>query len=303
MPLLKIFRRHKLRTKEAQLKRALKGIIVVSPLIWLFINVMLLTIAFLLLPPQLIMSRIVELFQIFIMMNGWFWAGLMFTYLLRDQSHKFISPTFSCSLGRNDGFLTYAPPMIKDNQVIEPQFTIRTGSGFEAMNLYSAGKIIMIYPTKYETHLLSGGISCYSWLRACTVDQIPENARIALVREGVAHGVFADPNTEVWFSRTVFDVGRMAPNREDLAWDVGRDELIAEINRLKAIVQEKDFQIESYELGRSRQAFMLRPEDANFKTHYQTPSRSVGDRARELYEGQEEGFMSEAERRRRWKYP
>jgi hypothetical protein len=298
------FRRKDPGMERAQhLRRALKGIIIVSPLVWILVNALILSMAFMLMPDRMIMPKSVELFQIFLMLNGWFWAGMMFTYLLRDQSRKIITPNISASLGKDDGFLSYAPPMIKDSKMVEPQFTLRTAGGFDAMHVNSYGKTIFIYPTKYEVTLPKGGIAVYAWLRACTIDQIAENARVALQREGVAQGIFVDPNTEVWFSRTIFDVGRMAPNREDLAWDLASDEMISEINRLKAIVQEKDFQIESYELGRSRRAFMERPANEDFRSQYQRPSQSVGERSMDLLGTENEGLSSDYERRKRWKYP
>jgi len=284
----------KQKNKATTLQRSLKGVIVVSPIIWILINVAILGFMFLILPNRMIIGKGTMLFMMALMINGWFWAALLSTYLFRDASHKFIAPNINASLGEHDGFITYAPELRREGKIIEPEYIIRVLSGFSAYGIHTKGRVITAYPAQYEHIFPDSGVICYSWLRCCTIDQVAETVRTALVREGVAHGIYIDPNDEIWFGRTMFNIGELSPDKVDVSWDIARDELIQEINRLKSIVQEKDYQIESYEVSRSRQAHLQRPADADFRSKYQQPPESVAERGRRLYGDEEE----EAERRR-----
>lgn len=274
--------------------KSLKGIIVVSPLIWILVNVVILGVLFFILPDSMIIGKGAMLFLMALIVNGWFWAALLSTYLFRDASHKFIAPNINASLGEHDGFITIAPEIRKDGKIIEPEYVIRVLAGFSAYGIHTKGHVIVAYPSQYEHVFPDSGVICYAWLRCCTVDQVAENVRIALVREGVAHGIFVNPNDEIWFGRTLFDVGERAPDKVEVAWDVARDELMLEINRLKAIVQEKDYQIEAYEKARSLEAYRRSPADIDFRTKYQQPPETVAERGRRLY-----GYEEEEESKRR----
>jgi hypothetical protein len=283
--------------KVSGLQKSLKGIIVVSPLLWLIINVAILAMLFLLLPKEMIIGRFAMLFIMALVINGWFWAGLLSSYLFRDASHKFMAPNVTASLGKDDGFITHAPEIRVDGKIIEPQYTIRAISGFAAYGIHTKGRIIVAYPTEYETIFPGAGVNSYAWLRSCSIDQVAENVRIALVREGAAHGIYTSPRDEIWFSRTVFNIGDIAPNRLDIAWDLAVDEKQREINRLKAIVQEKDYQIESYELARSREAYKLRPASDDFRDRYHEPPESMAERSKRLYPDPDDEYEN---RRRRF---
>ncbi len=286
----------KKKNKTSTLQKSLKGVIVVSPLLWLVLNVAILSLLFMLLPKAMIIGRFTMLFLVALIINGWFWAGLLSTYLFRDASHKFMSPNITASLGEKDGFITYAPEVRHGNKIIEPQYTIRVISGFSAYGIHTRGRIIVAYPTLYETIFPGSGVNCYAWLRACSIEQVAENVRIALVREGAAHGVYTSASDEIWFTRTQFDIGETAPNRVDMAWDLALDEKQKQINQLKSIVQEKDYQIESYELSRSRSAFAMRPADEDFRNKYHDPPESVADRSKRLYDDRDDEYIDRKRR-------
>ena len=291
---MSLFKRNK--NKANSIEKSLQGVIVVSPLIWILINVSMLLMFFLILPKEMMISKLGMLFLLMALINGWFWAALLSSYLFRDASHKFVAPNINASLGEHDGFLTIAPEVRENGKIVEPEFIIRVISGFSAYGIHTKGRVIVAYPTQYEHIFPDSGIICYTWLRCCTIEQVAETVRNALVREGVAHGIYLHPNDQIWFGRTLFNIGESSPDKVDVKWDVGKDALMAEINRLKSIGQEKDYQIESYELARSREAHLLRPAEADFRTKYQTPPDSVAERSRKMY-SDEEDYESNKRRR------
>lgn len=284
---MSIFKR-KRKNKVSSIEKSLQGIIVVSPLIWVLVNLSILGMMFLLLPNEMIIGKGAMLFIIAIMINGWFWAALLSSYLFRDASHKFVAPNINASLGEHDGFITIAPEVRKEGKILEPEFIIRVISGFSAYGIHTKGRVIVAYPSQYEHVFPDSGILCYTWLRCCTIEQVADTVRNALVREGVAHGIFINPDDQIWFGRTLFDIGEASPDKVEVSWDSARDELMEQINRLKSIVQEKDYQIESYELSRSREAHLLRPVDEDFRNKYQQPPESVAERARKMYSDEED---------------
>jgi hypothetical protein len=283
--------------KRSTLEKSLRGIIVVSPILWLLINIMVLGLAILLMPSAMIVSNLLMVFLFALIINGWFWAGLLTTYLFRDQSKKFECPNFSAPLGEKDGFVTYVPAQIEKGKIIEPQYIIRRIGGFSAFGLHTKGNVIVAYPAEYEKNMLAGGIVCFCWLRSCSIDQVAENVRNSIVREGVLSDLFT-ASTDIRFSRTIYIPGQQVPEETHIAWDVGRDAYIAEINRLKAMTQEKDYQLESYETSRSREAFKLRPADDGFREKYNVPPESVDEKTRRLYQQADEE-LDERRRRRR----
>lgn len=292
----------KRKKKRSVLTKTITGIIVVSPLLLLLFNLLTLGLLWLLLPHRMTMDRWVMVFVFGIAINGWFLAGVLFTYFFRDQSDKFVCPTFSCSLGENQGFITYIPPIIKEGKIIEPQYTARALGGFSFGRhggIHTMGRVIAVYPTKYEIYLSGGGIACYSWLRSCKVDQVARNVRDMLVRVGAAEGIFVDADTDIWFSRTVMDVGEMIPDPEKIAWDTALDEHIAEVNRLKGLVGEKNYQVESYTLADSLRAARERPADTDFREKYHEPPESVAERTGRIYESERDREAAK-KRRQQW---
>ena len=292
---MKILRRKK---NKSQLTKSIQGIIIVSPILWLVINILFLSMAFLLLPKMMIVPRWLMLLLLALIINGWFWAALLFTYLFRDQSHKFIAPNISASLGEEDGFITYAP-MIPDEKgaIIEPQFTVRAVSGFSAFNFHIRGRVLTAYPTAYETYFPEGGFTTHTWLRCCSIDQVAENVRIAIVREGAAHGVFITPNDEIWFGRTFFNSGEKTPNRIDIAFDVALDEKQKLISDLRAQIGELSYQVQKYTQRASLDAYKASPASPSFREQYNRPPESIDERTRRLW-GQAQEELDERERSR-----
>ncbi len=291
---MRLFKRKKSKTK---LEKSMMGIIVVSPMLWLVMNFVLLFMAWLVMPPKMIFPRYLVLLLFALIINGWFWAGLLMTYLFRDQSNKFISPNFSASLGEEDGFVTYSPAIIDENgKIHEPEYVLRAASGFSAFGLHTKGRVLMAYPRAYESHFPGGGVVSHTWLRCCTIDQVAENVRVSLTREGAAGNVFLSANDEIWFGRTLFNNGEKTPDKIDYAFDVYIDSLMAEINRLKSLVGEKDFQTMKYEQKRSLDAFKAGPANRDFRTDYLSPPETVDEKTKRLY-GQANEELEERRRR------
>ena len=279
--------------QPAKLSKAVRGIIVISPMLWLLINLLVLILCILIMPDAMIVTKVGMIMIILGVINGWFWAMLLMTYLFRDASHKFIAPGLSAPLGVNDGFLGYVP---EDTKTGEPQYTIRALSGFAAYGVHLKGRVLCIYPTKYERRVPAGGIVANFWPRACQIDELPEGVRTVLTKESVAIGVYSDPNELIWFGRAPFLPDQVQTEKDAWHWDGLVNSMNKEINRLKAIVQEKDFQIESYELSRSREAFKLRPADSNFREMYNQPPESIDEKTRRLY-SQAQQEMDDRKRR------
>lgn len=294
---MRLFKPKRGRTK---LEKSMMGVIVVSPLLWLVLNFVLLFMAWLMMPKRMIFPRYLVLMLFALILNGWFWAGPLMTYLFRDQSHKFMAPNISASLGEEDGFITYAPAMIDENgNILEAEYVLRAVSGFSAFGLHTRGRVLMAYPRAYETYFPGGGITCHTWLRNCRIDQVAENVRISLTREGAAGNVFLSANDEIWFGRTYFNVGDKVPDKIDYAFDVYIDSLMAEINRLKSHLGEKDFQTMKYEQRRSLEAHKAGPANRDFRTDYLSPPETVDEKTKRLY-GQANEEIEE--RRRRGSY-
>jgi hypothetical protein len=291
---MKLFKKR----SRSKLEKSMMGVIVVSPMLWLVINFLVLFMAWLMLPHKMIVPRYLMLLLLALIINGWFWAGLLMTYLFRDQSNKFLAPNISASLGEEDGFITYAPALINEaGKILEPEYVLRAVSGFSAFGLHTKGRVLMAYPRAYETYFPGGGISCHTWLRCCRVDQVAENVRVSLTREGAAGSVFTSANEEIWFGRTYFNVGEKVPDKIDYAFDVYMDTLMAEINRLKQLVGEKDFQTMKYEQRRSLDAFKAGPANRDFRNDYMSPPESVDEKTARLY-GQAKEEIEARERRR-----
>lgn len=291
---MKIFKKK----NNSQLTKSIQGVIVASPMLWLIINFLFLLMAYLLLPKMMIVPRWLMLLLIALILNGWFWAALLFTYLFRDQSHKFIAPNISASLGEEDGFITYAPMIPNEKgDIIEPQFTIRALSGFSAFSFHIRGRVLSAYPTAYETYFPEGGWSVHAWLRCTSIDQVAENVRIALVREGAAHGVFLTPNDEIWFTRTFFNSGDKVPNKTDIALDVNLDEKQKLIADLRAQIGELSYQVQKYTQRASMEAFKASPSSPSFREQYNRPPESIDERTQRIM-GKAQEELDERDRRR-----
>ncbi len=294
---MQLFKKKKQGTK---LDKAMMGIIVVSPMLWFVMNFVLLFMAWLMMPPRMIFPRWLVLLLFALILNGWFWAGLLMTYLFRDQSNKFLAPNMSASLGEEDGFITYAPAMVDEKgNILEPEYVLRALSGFSAFGLHTKGRVLVVYPRAYETYFPGGGVSCHTWLRSCTIDQLAENVRVSLTREGAAGNVYLSANDEIWFGRTYYNVGEKVPDKIDYAFDIYIDSLMAEINRLKSMVGEKDFQTMKYEQRKSLDAFRSGPANRDFKNDYLSPPDTVDEKTKRLY-GDAEQELQERNRRGRY---
>ncbi len=287
------------RKKKKTLTKKIQGFTRISPLVILALNLLVIGTLWLLLPERLTAPRWVMLFICGLALNGWLMWGIFFTYYLRDQSDRFLSPVFNAPLGERQGFLTVVPPIIKEGKMIEPEYTIRAVGGFEAMFIYMPGKVITAYPTKYEVHMAAGGIACYCWLRSCKIDQVAPNVRNWLVRVGASKGIYIDGDTEIWFARSIFDVGETVPDAEKNYWDYAMEEKDAEIQYLKGQRGEYKYQVESNIMGDSLEAAKRRPADEDFRTRYNEPPETVAERAsRETdYEDQRK---RDRERRTQW---
>lgn len=291
---MRLFKKKKGKTK---LEKSMMGIIVVSPLLWLVMNFVLLFLAWLMMPKNMIIPRYLMLLLFALILNGWFWAGLLMTYLFRDQSNKFMAPGISASLGEEDGMISYAPAHIDEKgNILEPEYVIRALSGFSAFGLHTKGRVLAIYPRQYEVYFVGGGVACYTWLRSCTIDQVAENVRVALTREGAAGSVFVSANDEIWFGRTYYNIGEKVPDKIDYAFDVYIDSLMAEIHRLKSNIGEKDFQGMKYEQRRSLEAHKAGPANRDYRTDYLSPPETVDEKTRRLY-GQANEEIEERKRR------
>jgi hypothetical protein len=289
-------RKKKRKSKKKGIAKKLQGIIIISPWLMIVFNAIMMLLFYLILPKEAIIARWGLLFILMLVLNGWFLCGLLITYLFRDQSQKFICPTFNAPLGEDEGFVTIVPPIYdKNGKMIEPEYVIRAVGGFEALYVYSRGKVLVAYPRSYEIQMGKGGIVTHCWLRLTTVDRVAKNVRDALVLQGVAEHQFQDGNTEIWFGRTVYNVGEAVPNQELIHYDSLMDEREGEINRLKAIVGEKDYQVERYEQGKSLEAYRSGPADEDFRERYNRPAETVRERSAKTYEDDQEA----RERRRR----
>lgn len=289
-------RNKKKKSKKKSLSRKLQGIITISPWLMIAFNAIMILLFYLILPKEAMIARWGLLFILMLLLNGWFLCGLLITYLFRDQSQKFTSPTFNAPLGEDEGFITVVPPIYnKDGKELEPEYVIRAVGGFEALYVYSRGKVLVAYPRAYEVQMGKGGIVAYCWLRLTTVDRVAKNVRDALVLQGVAEHQFQDGNTEIWFGRTAYNPGEAIPDQKLIHYDVLMDEREGEISRLKGIVGEKDYQVERYEQAKSLEAFRQGPADENFRERYNHPAETVKEKSARTYDDDEEA----RERRRR----
>lgn len=290
---MKLFNRKK-KTGVPGLMNTFQHIFIMSPLFLVGINLIIMIPLYLMAPGQLKLAKWGFMILIFATVNGWIVGGILFSYVFRDQSHKFQCPVFSCSLGERLGLLNYVPPYIKIidgiKHLLEPQFTIRRLGGFSAMGIHIGGKVLSIYPTKYEVIFPGGGVQCYCWLRETHVDELPKNVRDMLVRVGTAHGIFVTGHTTVWFSRSIYDVGEMIPEPELWDKDTLCDELNAEINRLKGLKGHLEFQEEQSAISKSLNARRETAGAEDFLSDYHEPTSGAGERAQGMTRAEIEDY-------------
>jgi hypothetical protein len=238
---MKAFKRNK---KVDLLQKNMRRVIVVSPLLWIFINVLFLGMAYLLLPDEMYISKPGMMFAIALIINGWFFAGLLLTYLFRDGSHKFISVNLSTSLGMDDGFAGYIPPQKIGSSMIEPQYTCRILGGFMSRlyGIHTQGRTLAFYPTEHEMFFPGGGYAVNCQMSATLIAQLPAAIRLWIKKQGGSFNIYRE-GTEVYFARLPYYTHPTERQKYEINLDLALQERDLRIDGLESRIKEQEMQI------------------------------------------------------------
>lgn len=231
---------------------------------------------------DIMLSKLGIMILAFAIINGWFWFTLLMTYVLRDESHKIISANMHSPLGMDDGDPRLIPPLIKNGEVIEPQYVLRTIAGINILNrgIHTAGRVLAIYPYACETRYPGGGVVCNCNLRAVIIEELPEHIQDFLQKEAAAIGVFK-ANEEIWFAMTPYYANPTERERFDMELEGKIIELNTEISRLKNVKEEQGFQ---YILSIKKKTKAMQGDGVTEDvSQYHQPSENIFDQSTSGY--------------------
>jgi hypothetical protein len=267
--LLKKSEKKKKEAKTAHLQRNMKGIIVISPWLWLAINGLVLGMVFLIYGDQTYL-RVWEIMGlIFGALNGWLAFVEFFPFLLRHNSHKMVCANISTSLGEEDGDPKIIPPVMENGKEIRIPLVCRNGAGFntEHYDVHHVGKVPYIYPLKAEIKYPGGGISSNAWVRPTPVKDLPKHVKEYLENHG-EDSFRVKPDTEIWFTEeTFYDINPMDRQRIDVDLDMRKIELENKSRDLQSVIDAQAYKLktlakENNDLEMAGRMFGQRPPES-----------------------------------------